>query len=118
VNIDRVADAAAALREAVTAAGEPLTLDELYRLGSVLGDVCGRLVGVLEAADKEVRGLPDRFVLRDDEGKDPDDRIVVARADLGEVDEHVKKAWRAARRYHAAIGHIGAEVDPDAAVER
>ncbi|MFD8534140.1 hypothetical protein ACFV0L_42705 [Streptosporangium canum] len=91
-----------------------LTVAELYEAGWLLGEVT-RAAALADHARTEAAALPSRVILRDDTGGDPGTRIAEAHDRLTWMIGLLQEADEPARRYHAAIGHLGVEVDPAAA---
>ncbi|MFD8533883.1 hypothetical protein ACFV0L_41390 [Streptosporangium canum] len=92
-----------------------LTVAELYEAGWLLGEVTRAAAALADHARTEVAALPGRVILRDDTGDDPGARLAEARDRLTWMIGLFQEADEPARRYHAAIGHLGVEVDPEAA---
>ncbi|MDP9868480.1 MULTISPECIES: hypothetical protein [Streptosporangium] len=92
-----------------------LTVAELYEIGWLLSEMTRAAAALADHARTEVAALPSRGILREDTGEDPGTRLAEARDRLTWMIGLLQEADEPARRYHAAIGHLGVEVDPEAA---
>jgi hypothetical protein len=104
----------AVAREAGSTAPE-LEVADLYTLGAVLDELTSTLAHIAEQCDAATGNYPDGRILRDDTDTDTDTHDPAARcaeaADhLHQVSRHLSAANEEARRFHAAVGHIGVEV--------
>ncbi|MFI6803151.1 hypothetical protein [Streptosporangium canum] len=99
--------------ELLQAVGEQraLTVAELYEAGWLLSEMTAAAAALADHARTEVASLPKRVILRDDTGDDPGARLAEATERLTRMSAFLRDAHGHARRYHAAIGHLGVEVD-------
>lgn len=102
--------------EVTRAAGERRALDvaDLYEAGGLLAEVTRAAAVLANHLRAEAAALPGRYILRDDTGDDPGARLAEIRHRMESVAYLLQQAELHARRSHAAIGHIGVEVDPAA----
>jgi len=84
---------------------------DLYTLGAVLDELTSTLAHIAEQCAAATGNYPDGRILRDDtDTHDPGGRCAEAADHLHQVNRHLNAANEDARRFHAAIGHIGVEV--------
>jgi len=89
--------------------------EDFYVWGWALSELTMRLQDGARVLGRQVAGYGDRRILRDDEGADPDARLVEAGEHLAALVSALDQANRAARLYHSAVGHIAVQVDPEGA---
>lgn len=81
---------------------------DLYTLGSTLDDLTSTLAQITNQCAAQTR--PGEGILRDDsDTHDPAARCAEAADHLHQVSRHLSAANEEARRFHAAIGHIGVQ---------
>ncbi|SNT60670.1 hypothetical protein SAMN05216276_107846 [Streptosporangium subroseum] len=110
------ADDLARFGEATRAADERRALEmaELYEAAGLLAEVTRAVATLANHLQAEAAALPGRYILRDDTGDDPGARLAEIRRRMEQMVELLQKAELHARRSHAAIGHLGVEIDPAA----
>jgi hypothetical protein len=106
--------AAGDLLSKVTGKGPRLSHEDMYRAGAALTEITYQLDEIAREIFEDVKAYPSSYVLRDDQGKDPQKRIEEALDQLTEISVSMQQANRRAKLYHSAVGHIGVEVNPDA----
>ncbi len=90
-----------------------LEVADLYTLGAVLDELTATLAHLAEQCAAATGNYPDGRILRDDtDTHDPAARCAEAADHLHQVNQHLAAANEEARRFHAAIGHIGIQVQP------
>lgn len=100
----------AVARDARSTAPELETAD-LYTLGAVLDELTGTLAHIADQCAAATGNYPDGRILRDDtDTHDPAARCAEAADHLHQVNQHLHAANEEARRFHAAIGHVGVQV--------
>ena len=100
----------AVAREAGSTAPQ-LEAADLYTLGAVLDELTSTLAHISDQCAAATGNYPDGRILRDDtDTHDPAARCAEAADHLHQVSRHLQAANEEARRFHAAIGHIGVEV--------
>ena len=84
---------------------------DLSTLGAVLDELTSTLAHIAEQCAAATGNYPDGRILRDDtDTHDPVARCAEAADHLHQVNQHLAAANEEARRFHAAIGHIGVQV--------
>ncbi len=94
---------------------------DLSTLGAVLGELTSTLAHIAEQCAAATGNYPDGRILRDDtdtdtdtdtdsDTHDPAARCAEAADHLHQTSRHLHAANEEARRFHAAIGHVGVEV--------
>jgi len=90
---------------------------DLYTLGAVLDELTSTMAHIAEQCAAATGNYPDGRILRDDtdtdtdtDTHDPAARCAEAADHLHQVNQHLNAANEEARRFHAAIGHIGVKV--------
>ncbi len=80
-------------------------------LGDVLDELTSTLAHFSDHCAAATGNYPDGRILRDDtDNHDPTARCAEAADHLHQVNQHLNAANEEARRFHAAIGHIGVQV--------
>jgi len=80
-------------------------------LGAVLDELTSTLAHIAEQCAAATGNYPDGRILRDDtDTHDPTARCAEAADHLHQVNQHLAAANEEARRFHAAIGHVGVQV--------
>lgn len=105
------------LLSTVTGKGPRLSHEDMYVAGSALTKITYELDEIARAILEDVKLYPSRFVLRDDQGENPRERIEGALGHLAEIASRMGQAHWHAKHFHSAIGHIGVEVNPNAELE-
>jgi len=105
----------AVAREAGITAPE-LEVADLYTLGAVLDELTSTLAHITEQCAAATGNYPDGRILRDDtatdtatDTHDPAARCAEAADHLHQVNQHLAAANEEARRFHAAMSHIGVQ---------
>ncbi len=81
---------------------------DLYTLGAVLDELTSTLAHIADQCAAATGNYPDGRLLRDDtDTHDPAARCAEAADHLHQVNQHLAAANEEARRFHAAIGHVG-----------
>jgi len=84
---------------------------DLSTLGAVLDELTSTLAHIAEQCAASTGNYPDGRILRDDtDTHDPAARCAEAADHLHQTSRHLQAANEEARRFHAAIGHIGVQV--------
>jgi len=100
----------AVAREARSTAPE-LEAADLYTLGAVLDELTSTLAHIADQCAAATGNYPDGRILRDDtDTHDPAARCAEAADHLHQTGRHLAAANEEARRFHAAIGHVGVQV--------
>ncbi len=85
--------------------------EDFYSWGWALSDLTAQLAGIANLLARQVEHYPDRFVLRDDQGADPAQRIEACVGALTELTGTLRTAEDFARLYHQGMSHIAVEDD-------
>ena len=80
--------------------------EDFYAYGYYLTVLSQVLAEFAEVLAWQVGAYPDRYVLRDDAGRDPRSRTTAAVGRLSDVAIALRRASRAGAEFHSAIGHI------------
>jgi len=84
---------------------------DLCTLGAVLDELTSTLAHISDQCAAATGNYPDGRILRDDtDTRDPAARCAEAADHLHQVNQHLHAANEEARRFHAAIGHIGVQL--------
>jgi len=88
-----------------------LAAGDLYTLGAVLDELTSTLAHITDQCAAQTGNYPDGRILRDDtDTHDRAARCAEAADHLHQVSQHLQAANQAARQFHAAIGHVGVQV--------
>lgn len=87
---------------------------DLYEAGGAYKETIAALAALAEQTIHEMQRLPERVILRADDGKDPGEHRRAAIVHLAEMRRSLDQAHEAANRYHSAVGHLAVEVDLEA----
>ncbi len=100
-----------AVAREVRATAPELEVDDLYTLGRTLDELTSTLAHISDRCANHVGNYPHGRIMRDDtRTHDPAARCAEAADHLHEAGRRLNDANHAARQYHAAIGHVGVEV--------
>ncbi len=100
----------AVAREARSTAPD-LAAGDLYTLGAVLDELTSTLAHIADQCAAQTGNYPDGRILRDDtDTHDPAARCAEAADHLHQVSRHLSAGNEEARRFHAAIVHVGVQV--------
>ncbi|WP_433426229.1 hypothetical protein ACQP1V_43045 (plasmid) [Microtetraspora malaysiensis] len=113
MNVDDFKAGAEALHEAARY-DQDVTVHDLYQAGSYFTEALHALSSLASQADEQVELLPQQFILHTDDGQPTDEHVRAAIVHLTELRSLLQRAGESASRYHAAVGHLGVAVDPDA----
>lgn len=91
--------------------------EDFYAWGWALTELLDRVDAIAEVLERQIPRYGDRRILRDDQGRDPAERLVEAVSRLVETRQALGPARERIRKYHSATSHIAVDVDPDAEVE-
>ncbi len=105
-----VTDRIHAVARQVRATAPELEVADLYTLGATLDELTSTLAHITTECAAHTGRYPQGRILRDDtDTHDPTARCAEAADDLHQVSQHLRAAHEEARKFHAAIGHVGVE---------
>lgn len=90
---------------------------DLYVAGGAYKEVAAALAALAEQTDRELERLPERVILRSDDGQDPEAHRRAAMVHLAEMRRIADQMYEAANRYHSAVGRLAVEVDLETPAE-
>src|SRR3712207_947473 len=98
--IDRVIDTIRELNRRQREDSDP-THEDFYAWGYGLSEMTAQLEQLVNVLRRQIAGYGDRFILRDDEGADPAERLGDVEASLMSLMQSLTASNRYAREYHS-----------------